>query len=89
MFAFMATFMKGLAAEDLCQTHSALHITDDCQPLKMKSIEPGGGSGSGGRPVWQGGPPCEPIAMTYCTMPGYVRLEVAQDDNVADWLVSF
>ena len=85
----MATFTQGLAAGDLCQTNTALHLTDDCYPGGKKRAEPGEtGSGSGG-PDSQGGPACADITMTCCTLPGHVQLEVTQDGNVPDWLVSF
>lgn len=86
MIAVLAGFMENMAKEGgpNCETHTSTWEDDDCTPKQKKEKKRDEGPGGGGP-----GTKCEyNRTMTYCQVPKIVQLEITQDNQVTEFMVS-
>ena len=88
MIAVLAAFLESMATNGTanCQTNTSEWEDDECEPGSERKREVGPGGTS---PVSLPGTKCKRVVtMTYCQVPSTVQLEITQNNEVTEYMVS-
>lgn len=88
MIAVLGAFLENMATNGTanCQTNTSEWEDDDCEPGEKKEKRDSGPSGSPGS---EPGSKCmRVVSMTYCQVPGIVQLEITENNEVTEYMVS-
>ena len=86
MIAVLGGFLENMATNGTanCQTNTSEWEDDDCEPGQEKRD-----NGPGGSPGSKPGTKCKRVvSMTYCQVPGIVQLEITENNEVTEYMVS-